>query len=84
MDSPTTHTLKLLEARVIELKRQHEEDTEALNAMIDMKANYMKFKIDRLLTLLTEMQKKIIQSLFLPRKKDQQWFDFYTIRRFSL
>ncbi len=41
MVSPTTHTLKLLEARVIELKRQHEEDTDALNAMIDMKANYM-------------------------------------------
>ena len=84
MDSPTTHTLKLLEARVIELKRQHEEDTEALNAMIDMKANYMKFKIDRLLTLLTEMQKIMTKSLCLQRKKDQQWFDFYTIRRFNL
>ena len=68
MDSPTTHTLKLLEARVIELKRQHEEDTEALNAMIDMKANYMRFKFDRLLTLLTEMQKIITKSLISPRK----------------
>ena len=84
MDSPATHTLKLLEARVIELKRQHEEDTEALNAMIDMKANYMKFKIDRLLTLLTEMQKVITKSFFLPGINDQQWFDSYTIRRFSL
>ena len=84
MDSPTTHTLKLLEARVIELKRQHEEDTKALNAMIDMKANYMKFQIDGLFTLITQMQKIITKSLFLPRKSEQQWFDFYTIRRFSL
>ena len=84
MDSPTTHTLKLLEARVIELKRQHEEDTEALNAMIDMKANYMKFKIDRLLTLLTEMQNNNDKKALLTKKKDQQWSDFYTIRRFSL
>ena len=83
MDSPTTHTLKLLEARVIELKRQHEEDTEALNAMIDMNANYMKFEIDRLLTLLTEMQ-KMIKSLLLPRKMTNSGFDFYTVRRFSL
>ena len=57
MDSPTTHTLKLLEARVIELKRQHEEDTEALNEMINMKANYMKFKMDSLLALITQMRK---------------------------
>ena len=57
MDSPTTHTLKLLEARVIELKRQHEEDTESLNAMTNMKATYMKFKMDSLLALITEMRK---------------------------
>ena len=57
MDYPTTHTLKLLEARVIELKRQHEEDTEAFNAMINMKAKYMKFKMDTLLALITQMRK---------------------------
>ena len=62
MDSPTTHTLKLLEARLTELKRQHEEYTRALNAMIDMKANYMTFKIDRLLILLTEMQNNKSQA----------------------
>ena len=57
MDSPTTHTLKLLEARVIELKRQHEEDTEALRFMINMKATYMKFKMDSLLALINQMRK---------------------------
>ena len=57
MDFPTTHTLKLLEARVIEVKRQDEEDTEAVNAMINMKATYMKFKIDSLLALITQMRK---------------------------
>ena len=57
MDFPTTHTLKLLEARVIELKRQHEEDTEALNAMINMKAAYMILNMDSLLTLITQMRK---------------------------
>ena len=56
MDSPTTHTLKLLEARVIELKRQHEEDTEALNAMINMKATYMAFKMDSLLALISQIR----------------------------
>ena len=69
MDFPTTHTLKLLEARVIELKRQHEEDTEALNAMIDMKANYIEFKINRLLTLLAEMLKNNNQKPLLTKKK---------------
>ena len=57
MDSPTNPTLKLLEARVIELKRQHKEDTEDFNAIIAMKANYMKFKIDSLLALITQMRK---------------------------
>ena len=57
MDSPTTHTLKLLEARVIVFKRQHEEDTEALNAMTNMRATYMKFKMDSLLALITQMRK---------------------------
>ena len=57
MDSPTTHSLKLLEARVIELKRQHEEDTNALKAMINMKTTYMTFKMDSLLALITQMRK---------------------------
>ena len=57
MDSPTTHTLKLLEARVIELKRQHAEDTEACRFMINMEATYMKFKMDSLLALITQMRK---------------------------
>ena len=56
MDSQTTRTLKLLEARVTELKRQHEEDTEALKAMIDVKADYMKTKIDSLLILLIQIR----------------------------
>ena len=57
MDSPTNNTLKLLEARVIEVKRQHEEDTEALNAMINMKATYIRLKIDSLLALINQMRK---------------------------
>ena len=58
MDSPTTHSLKLLEARVIELKRQHEEDTNALKVMINMKTTYMTFKMDSLLALITQMRKR--------------------------
>ena len=58
MDSPTTHSLKLLEARVIELKRQHAEDTDALKAMINMKTTYMTFKMDSLLALITQMRKR--------------------------
>ena len=58
MDSPTTHSLKLLEARVIELKRQHEEDTYALKAMINMKTTHMTFKMDSLLGLITHMRKR--------------------------
>ena len=58
MDSPTTHSLKLLEARVIELKRQHEEDTDAVKAMISMKTTYMTFKMDSLLALITQMRKR--------------------------
>ena len=58
MDSPTTHSLKLLEARVIELKRQHEEDTNALRAMINMKTTYMTFKMDSLLALISQMRKR--------------------------
>ena len=57
MDSPTTRTLKLLEARVIELKRQHEEDTDALKAMINMKTTYMTFKMDSLLAPITQIRK---------------------------
>ena len=58
MDSPTTHSLKLLEARVMALKRQHEEDTNALKAMINMKTTYMTFKMDSLLALITQMRKR--------------------------
>ena len=58
MDSPTTHSLKLLEARVIELKRQHEEDTNALKAMINMKTTYMTFKMDSLPALITQLRKR--------------------------
>ena len=58
MDSPTTHSLKLLEARVIELKRQHEEDTNALKAMINMKSTYMTSKMDSLLALIIQMRKR--------------------------
>ena len=57
MDSPTTRSLKLLEARVIELKRQYEEDIHVLEAMINMKTTYMTFKMDSLLTLITRMRK---------------------------
>ena len=57
MDSPTTRSLKLLEARVIELKRQYEEDIHVLKAMINMKTTYMTFKMDSLLTLITRMRK---------------------------
>ena len=57
MGSPTTRTLKLLEARVIELKRQREEDTDALKAMINMKTTYMTLKMDSLLALITQMRK---------------------------
>ena len=58
MDSPTTHSLKLLEARVIELKRQHEEDTNALRAMINLKTTHMTFKMDSLLALISQMRKR--------------------------
>ena len=58
MDSSTTRTLKLLEARVSELKRQHAEDTDALKAMINMKTTYMTFKMDSLLDLITQMRKR--------------------------
>ena len=58
MDSPTTRSLKLLEARVIELKRQHEEDTDALKAMINMKTTHMTFKMDSLLALIAQMRKR--------------------------
>ena len=45
------------QARGIEPKRQHEEDTEALNAMSNMKATYMRFKMDSLLALINQMRK---------------------------
>ena len=58
MDSPTTRSLKLLEARVIELKRQYEEDADALKAMIHMKTTYMTFKMDSLRALISQMRKR--------------------------